>query len=302
MVGDAILDCYRTAGGRSRCFAGGAAVVAAHLRQLGASPVLVTRLSRDGNAARLKKCLDTLGVEVAAVAHPGSQPVRIRRVGPAGITATPRSEAVEAPPAATTERLIGIVAERRCELDAAIFADFGHGTVTPELLDGLLPMLRSNVRILAGDVSGPRPSLLAMRRFDLLTPTEDELRRLSPSVGPRPALGRLGARMVDELGLAHLLVTRNRAGCVRFDADGTSRATASPAATVVDEVGAGDALLAAATLGLAGGMSIDDAVDVGQRAAAAALAQLGNAPIDWPRLHAALATPASTPAAARPAA
>jgi len=292
VVGDAILDCYRTPAGRSRCFAGGAAVIAGHLQQLGAKPVLITQLAADGNAAQLLRYVDHLGVEVEAIPTATPQPVRIRRVhdGPR-IADSPRRELIAAPSAETVGRVAGAVAERRLGLDAVVFADFGHGTVTPELLDGLLPILRPSVRVLTGDVSGPRASLLAMRRFDLLTPTERELRRLSPSPSPTVALDDLARRMVDDLALHHLLVTRDAAGCVRYGANGRRRSLPSRARGVLDEVGAGDALLAAATLGLCGDLGIAASVRLGQLAAAAAIARVGNAPVDWVRIREAVLGP-----------
>jgi len=288
VVGDAILDCYRTPHGRSHCYAGGAAVIAGHLKQLGANPVLVTLTGQDGDSAQLHERLDALRLDHRALPLRSSLPLRIRRVEGTTITALAYPEQhIAPPPAETADRVASAVAELCGGLDAAIFVDFGYGTVTPALLDRLLPSLRPRVGVLAGDVSGPRASLLAMRRFDLLTPTESELRRLTPSPTTTPSLPAIGRRMQRELDLAHLLVTRDRRGCVRFDADGTQETLPSPAVRVVDEVGAGDALLAVATLALSCGFTAHQATRLGQRAAAAAVAQLGNAPIDWPRLHAA---------------
>ncbi|MBB6428999.1 PfkB family carbohydrate kinase [Algisphaera agarilytica] len=304
VVGDVILDCYRSDGGRSHCFPGGAGVIAGHLRRLGAQPVLVTQLANDGNARQLRRGLDDLGIEVHAVPTDAAQPVRTRRVQGHRITATPRQELIESPPPVTTGRIAGAITERRLDLDAVIFADFGHGTVTPELLDGVLPILRPSTPVLTGDVSGPRASLLAMRKFDLLTPTERELRRLSPSPSPLTPLDALGRRLVTELDLKHLLVTRDASGCVRYSSNGTKREQPSLASMyqtrVFDEVGAGDALLAAATLGLCSGLGIRSSVRLGQIAAAAAIAQIGNAAMGWERLHRVIA-PQATSAASYPA-
>ncbi|MEM9417959.1 MAG: PfkB family carbohydrate kinase [Planctomycetota bacterium] len=289
VVGDVILDCYRTLGGRSRCYPGGAGVIAGHLRRLGAQPILITQLANDGNARQLRRGLDDLGIEVLAVPTAAAQPVRTREIVGPRIRATPRQELIEAPAPEITGRIAGTIAEHRLGLDAVIFADFGHGTVTPELLDGVLPILRPSTAVLTGDVSGPRASLLAMRKFDLLTPTERELRRLSPSPSPLASLDELGKRLVTELNLKHLLVTRDASGCVRYGSNGTKREQPSLAnmyqTRVADEVGAGDALLAATTLGLCGGLGIRSSVRLGQIAAAAAIAQIGNAPVDWKRLY-----------------
>lgn len=285
VVGDAILDCYRHADGRSRCYAGGAAVIAAHLKALGAEPTLVTLIGRDGDSVQLKDCLGQMDLACEALPERSALPVRNRRVHGTTITATPRLELFAPPPPEAIGRVAGTVAELRTGIDAAVFVDFGYGTVCPALLDELLPILRPSVGTLAGDVSGPRVSLLAMRGFDLLTPTEAELRRLTPSPTPAAPLDQLAARVRADLGTAHLLVTRDRHGCVRFDADGTHTASPSAAGRVVDEVGAGDALLATTTLALSAGLGIDDATLLGQWAAAAALAQVGNAPVGWERLR-----------------
>ncbi|MEL7088198.1 MAG: PfkB family carbohydrate kinase, partial [Planctomycetota bacterium] len=110
-------------------------------------------------------------------------------------------------------------------------------------------------------------------------------------------------RLKRELELSHLLVTRDRHGGVRYDTDDYPHTFASAATCVIDEVGAGDALLAATTLALAGGLAPRDATQLGQWAAAAALARMGNAPVGWPAVGRA-ATRALSPAkkSARPAA
>ena len=184
VVGDAILDTYCHEDGTSSCYAGGAAVIAAHLRALGAEPRLITLTARDGDTAQLLRCLERVDVPYEAVAARASLPARVREVCNGQIKARRKLQLVLSPPPSTVGRIAGAVAELRASLDAVVFCDFGYGAVTPALLDGLLPVLRPSVATLAGDVSGPRPSLLAMRRFDLLTPTESELRRLTPSPVP----------------------------------------------------------------------------------------------------------------------
>ncbi|MEM1108176.1 MAG: PfkB family carbohydrate kinase [Planctomycetota bacterium] len=302
VVGDAILDRYRTPDGHTQSFAGGAAVIAGHLKQLGAEPVLITQLSADAHAGRLLRIVDHLGVEVEAIPTAAAQPTRLREVYADRITARPRQELVTPPGPETLSRLAGAVAERRLQLDAVVFADFGYGTVTAELLDALLPVIRPHIGVLAGDVSGARPSLLAMRRFDLLTPTEAELRRLSPSVSPKTPLDGLAQQLKQALALKHLLITRNAAGCVHYGPIGRPRVIPSRAAAVVDDVGAGDALLAAATLSLSSGLNIENAVQFGQIAAAAAIARVGNAPVTWDRLRGVFETTETTQKSARPAA
>ncbi|MEM9883966.1 MAG: PfkB family carbohydrate kinase [Planctomycetota bacterium] len=304
VVGDAVLDVYRAADGRSACYAGGAAVIAGHLHALGATPRLITRLGDDGDGRQLRRLLEERGVACHRLPTRDATPLRVRRVMGDAVVATAadrRDHRVHAAEPRETRRLVDLLLEpdHLDTAEAVVFADFGHGTVSPELLDAVLPELRPRVRVLAGDVSGPRVSLLAMRGFDLLTPTEAELRRLVAAASAVAPLDELARHLVDRLTPRQLLVTRDRRGCVRYGRDGSVAATPSPARRVVDEVGAGDALLAAATLCLCAGYPIEEAVDFGQTAAAASVMRTGNAPVGWDALLAAADMPgcANRPAA-----
>ncbi|MEM9883983.1 MAG: PfkB family carbohydrate kinase [Planctomycetota bacterium] len=286
VVGDAVLDVYRGTDGRSACYAGGAAVIAGHLHALGANSVLVTRLGNDGDGRHLHRLLKNRGIACHPLPTRDATPLRVRRVVGDAVVADAgqrRDHHVYTLESGETRRLADLLRQPD-HLDAAeavVFADFGHGTVGPELLDAVLPELRPRVGVLAGDVSGPRVSLLAMRGFDLLTPAEAELRRLVAASSGTDPLDGLAQHLVERLAVRHLLVTRDRHGCVRYGPDGTIHTAASRAGRVVDEVGAGDALLATATLGLCAGYPIEDAVELGQRSAAAAVMRVGNAPVGW---------------------
>jgi bifunctional ADP-heptose synthase (sugar kinase/adenylyltransferase) len=62
------------------------------------------------------------------------------------------------------------------DIAAVIFADFGYGTITSGLLDGVMPIVRKKVPVITADVSGRQSNLLRFRDVDLLCPTERELR------------------------------------------------------------------------------------------------------------------------------
>ena len=295
VVGDSILDCYRFQDGTSRCYAGGAAVIAGHLHALGADAHLITLTAPDDDSRQLRRCLDQAGLPHTALPLARALPRRVRRVQGRRITAEPGGRLLPEPRPTAPDCVAQQLDRRAPAHGSVIFADFGYGSVGPALLDQVLPTLRPRVRFLAGDVSGPRVSLLSMRRFNLLTPTAAELRRLVAHPDASATLDSLARRLRYDLALQHLLVTRDRHGCVRYDADGSASRYATAATHVADEVGAGDALLAVTSLALAGGLDPDTATRLGQLAAAAAVAQIGNAPLTWDRL-----AEADHPASARP--
>ena len=295
VVGDTILDCYRLGDGTSRCYAGGAAVIASHLRRLGAAAQLITLMGHDTDAQRARQCLQETGVTTTALPRHEPLPHRVREAqGQDQTRTTPHKsqELYRPPPPGTVNRVAQTIEQQVEPGDVVVFADFGYGTVCPELLDRVAAALRRRGCFLAGDVSGPRVSLLAMRGFDLLTPTEAELRRLVAHPEADAPLEVLAPRLRRDLNVKHLLVTRDRRGCVRFGDDGSATHAASLVRRVVDVVGAGDALLAVTGLAMATGFATDAAVRLGQIAAAAAVGELGNAPLTWARLRGAAAVAA----------
>lgn len=280
---------------RQSDYLGGAAIVAAHLKRLGAEPLLLTTLGPQGDNAsdQSRATLDQLGVRSLAPATRQSLPVKQRFVvdGQKVLKVNhgrpqPLDHATQQ---AFVSRLIDACEGTHDALDAVIFTDFGFGTLTTSLLEAALPELRPRVPIIAGDTSGPRRSLMAMHRADLLTPTEAELRGIGGD--PDGSLPSLASRIMQKLACPNLMVTLGARGTVLFrpreaepaewfKARLRSDYLPSLADRVVDVVGAGDAMLATATLAMTTGADLAQSAYLGSAAAALAVARLGNAPID----------------------
>jgi len=328
VVGDAVLDRYvfceaaDVAGEapiltvkpkQERTYLGGAAIVAAHLRAMGARPHLfTTTVADDAASAELLDSLDEMGIEHTHWPIHRTLPHKQRFM-------VDRQKLLKVDHADTqpidtkTERaMLGALGELRTQLDAAIFVDFGYGSITTPLLAGALPLLRPHVKTLAGDVSGARRTLLAMNDCDLLTPTERELRSVVGDFDE--SLPTIAMRVMRQLNVPNLTVTLAERGCVMFHPrnaapghwfDSRLRSEYLPtlADRVDDPVGAGDAMLAAATLALSGGATLPQAGYVGSLAAACALATVGNLPVRSEDLlrRAALCGELHVPAAARSA-
>jgi hypothetical protein len=157
-------------------YLGGAAILAAHVRALGASCHLVTTVAEDAVSATILEELDRRGVVYHTFATRRALPLKIRY-----LVETQKllkvDQAQSQPLDSTTQReMMGTLAELRTSLDAVIFCDFGYGTVTHALLAEALPLLRPHVGVMAGGISGIQRTLLAFREFDLLVPKERELR------------------------------------------------------------------------------------------------------------------------------
>ena len=315
VVGDALEDRYLLPGAagsaaRTLRFPGGAAAAACHAAALGASATLVSPAGADPASHALDARLRAAGVEPVLLPLRPDLPVK-ERVFVRGREVRKATRGGAAGPDPARERRLREAAAGAVGggVDAVVLADFGFGCLRAAALSPLLETLRPACRVLSGDVSGPRETLTAMRGADLLCPTGVELRAACGA--PDAPLPDLAAGLTRRLGVHHLLATLDARGAVLFHPrdprpghwfEHRSRADHLPslAGRVVDPVGAGDALLAAATLTLAAGGTGLEAAYVGSLAAAVAVGRLGNAAVCVEALRAAVdARPELRPAAAQ---
>ena len=277
-----------------RRFDGGAAIIARHLAAMGARPILVTALPGTADAEALRHRLTDQGISVhwIDVDCPLAEKQRFL-VGTAKVMKLDLCEPITLD-AARRRELLEMAADQARTCDAAIVADYGLGMLTSATLTELCRRLRTHVRVLVGDVSGRRSNLLAMRDVDLLCPSEVELRDALHNYGE--GLSAVTCQLLNTTGCRAALVTLGDQGLIAFESgaggaappdDWSTRLQAEhvPAmlSHAVDALGCGDALLAAATLTLAGGAGSEPplllAGVLGSLAAAAQTQKLGNAVI-----------------------
>lgn len=304
VVGDTIVDDYfhcdatHVAGEapmlnatlvRRERFWGGAAIVAQHLRGLGAHVTLATPIGRGKASRGLAMACEDNQTDLIPLIHDHSLP-RKRRYLAKGAKLLKLDDAP--PPAFPAQRVDDFLLsiERAADAwDLVILLDFGYGALAQNTLPRLLATLRPRAHVLLGDVSGPRADLMALKGCDLLCPTENELRTAmrAPSVG----LATLAGSLAGQAGARGVIVKLGEDGLVAFDAtrrDASDRLLSdflpSMAHRAVDPLGCGDALLSVAGVSLAVGGSLFDASLLGSVAAAMEAETPGNRPIVLERL------------------
>jgi rfaE bifunctional protein nucleotidyltransferase chain/domain len=299
IAGEAPVMSLRPIGRRE--FDGGAAVIARHAAALGARPVLVTPLPRDPVAEALRLRLELEGVEVRPIDVSGRVPEKQRfLVGHQKVMKLDPERGIVVDEAARRAAVAASLAAAE-DADAAIVCDFGAGFFTAPMMETLTRGLADRVGVVAGDVSGRRSHLQAMRRMDLLTPSEVEIRDARHDWND--GIPAVVDRLLQATESRAAIVTLAGEGCLLFEAetgagdpgaadpgrsalDGHFRprlaATHIPAlaAQVVDPLGCGDALLATATLTLATGATATAAMAIGSIAAATHAGRLGNPTVD----------------------
>lgn len=325
VIGDAILDRYVFCDAQNlasespmmsltqldeRSFLGGAAVVAQHVAAMGASACLVTSVGSDEPSEQLASSLHAAGVEHHMLnARP--ELVQKTRFVVDETKLLKLDHGHPHPLDSRNERAAAdIIAQQVRTAHAVIWCDFGYGTITDGLWLRVSAEVRRHAAVVAADVSGHRSQLLRFAHVDLLCPTERELRTAMHDFDN--GLSAVAWKCLHRTQAQHLLVTLDKRGLVAFDRqshDPTSaqwrerlRSEHLPALgdRTVDKLGCGDALLAATTLSLAAGATLNQAAYLGSAAAAIELGRIGNVPVDAATLVEWLGSRDELSAAAKP--
>ncbi|HKS38743.1 MAG TPA: PfkB family carbohydrate kinase [Verrucomicrobiae bacterium] len=296
VIGDTIVDSYTYCsliGGTAKTptfsvkferqvdFPGGAAVVAKHVRAAGGEVVFSTVLGNDSLKDLVLNDLQSAGIQCEFVVDP-TRPTTQKNAFITNGYRMLKVDRLDNRPISET-----IVNQLRSHLarhsvDAVVFSDFRHGifnklTIPP--LAGAVPA--GIIRVADSQVANRWGNILEFQDFDLITPNEREARF---ALGDQDSTVRpLALDLYKKAGCKALILKLGERGIITYRApDPEVRSffiVDSFADRVVDAVGAGDALLAYATLALVATKSNVIASILGSLAAAAACERDGNDPV-----------------------
>ena len=262
-------------------FAGGAAIVARHLREAGAEVLFSTVMGDDDRKDFVLQEMKTHGVrceaeidktrvttQKSAYIAGGYRLLKVDRVDN-----RPISERI-------LERLKKTLASSGA--DAVVFSDFRHGIFSPATIPQLLAAVPDKAfKVGDSQVASRWGNILDFNGFDLITPNEREARF---ALGDQDSVIRpLALELYKRAKCRTLILKLGERGILTYRApnpDVRSFFTVdSFTERVVDPIGAGDALLAYATLALVATGSQVIASILGSIAAAIACEHEGNQPV-----------------------
>ena len=298
VVGDTIVDSYtRTAmiGGQTktptisvryesqRDYVGGAGIVAKHLRAAGADVTFSTVLGDDRWRDFVLKELRAAGVETRAIID-STRPTTHKN---AIICEDHRLLKIDTLDNRTiSDRILGELQKgvREVPCDGIVFSDFRHGIFNRATIPPLVDAIPSGVfRVADSQVASRWGNILEFQNFDLITPNEREARF---ALGDQDSVVRpLALRLYEAARCKNLILKMGERGLLTYrqrpnlDDMRAFFVIDSFADHVRDAVGAGDALLAYATLGeIATGDPVV-AATLGAMAAAVECEHDGNVPV-----------------------
>ncbi|BEL07427.1 PfkB family carbohydrate kinase [Actinoplanes sichuanensis] len=233
---------------------GGAGLAALLAAAHGHQVALVTALAADAAGARLNELLTAAGIEVYALPLPGPTPEKIRlRAGGQVLLRLDRGGPPQAPGEASAA-----VLELLRDATAILVSDYGRGVARHPALRAAIEDSKAPV-VWDPHPNGPPP----VPNVRLVTPNEDEARRLSGDAGNGSGLStaqRAGHTLRQRWRAGAVVVTRGTEGAVLCQGGPTPLVVPVPESSGGDTCGAGDAFAAAAAVALADGALVSEAV------------------------------------------
>jgi rfaE bifunctional protein kinase chain/domain len=296
VIGDTIVDSYTYCsliGGTAKTptfsvkyerqvdYPGGAAVVAKHMRRAGAEVVFSTVMGNDALKDFVLADLAAMGIQCNAVIDP-TRPTTQKNAFITNGYRMLKVDKLDNRP--ITGRILDQLksAVARYPADAVVFSDFRHGVFNRQTIPSLTAAVPAgSLRVADSQVANRWGNILEFQEFDLITPNEREARF---ALGDQDSTIRpLAMDLYIKSRCKTLILKLGERGSITYRAPSPEVRSFfivdSFADRVVDAVGAGDAMLAYATLSLVSTKSSVMASILGSFAAAISCEHDGNRPI-----------------------
>jgi len=300
VVGDLIVDEYITCDplGMSRedptivvtpimrdMYVGGAGIVSAHAKGLGAKVTYFGVVGDDETASFAESTLSSQGVDACLIRdqnRPTTLKQRYRALGKTLLRVSHlRQHAIDHD---TADSLLKKMVPVIKQADLLIFSDFNYGCLPQRLVDGIqaycvkckVPMVAdSQVSSQMGDVS----------RFTdmmLITPTEHEARIATQD--NESGLVILADKLLNKARAGHIFITLGAEGVMVHSPTSIGQGLSTDQLPAFNEApkdvsGAGDCLLTCSSMALVCGANIWESAYLGSIAAACQVGRVGNSPL-----------------------
>ena len=275
---------------------GGGANAVMNLAALGVNVLPVGVVGDDEAGSLLLECFREKRISISGIERLKNHPTTTKTRILAGMSHNSRQQVVrvdrEAEPLGELHpallNLVNAAREYATACDGLLVSDYGYGAATPRLLT----FIKSNHCLENKPITvDSRYRILEYEGATAATPNEPEVEEaLGVKIGHDDRkLFDAGARLLEELALDSLVITRGRDGMVSFERD--SKPVAIPiygSDQVVDVTGAGDTVIATYTAALAAGADTLDAARLANFAGGIVVMKRGTATVSAKELLAAI--------------
>ncbi len=263
---------------------GGAANVALNIKALGATPLMCAVTGKDAYADEFMQLLKKRDMYTEGIITSASRKTSVKtRVISSGQhllrVDEENTHALSQTEFTSFTHLIDMLI-RTEKPDAIIFEDYDKGLLSPELIRFVVDLAHQHNIPVTADPK--QRNFLTYKGVDLFKPNYHEMKtglKTEFTKDDIPAIRGLAARLISEMKVRHVLLTLSEAGCVIVSRDAMHRVPAE-IRDISDISGAGDTVIATATLCLACGLNIKDLAYVSNLAGGLVCEYSGVVPVD----------------------
>ena len=266
-------------------FVGGAGIVAAHAKGLGATVQFLSVTGIDASREYALEGLATAGVAAQLFVDDGRPTTLKQRYRSKGKSLLRVSHLHQSAISATLQTQLMTAMEQALDgADLLVFSDFNYGCLPQPLVDQLVAMAKTRGVLIAADSqsSSQVGDISRFKGMDLITPTEREARISTRN--REDGLVFLAEQLRQQADARNVLLKLGEEGLLIHAGGGkegewlTDRIDALNS-VAKDVAGAGDSLLVVSAMTLACGGTIWEAACLGSLAAAVQVGRVGNMPL-----------------------
>jgi len=283
------------AASREDTMPGGAGNAVANLCALGVEVSVAGLVGDDAQGRFLRSLLERLGADCSGIVNDPSRPTTLKTRFVAKGQQMMRVDSEKTHPLSedAAEALLKAMAPALEKAGAVILSDYAKGCLTPTIIRAIMDKARTRGIPVLVDPKGVDYSLYT--GADVITPNKGELCLASGGMpaGTDSEIAEAAKKILNAHGIGATIVTRSEEGVslIRRDAKIPPLHLPALAKEVIDVSGAGDTVIAVIAATLASGAGLDDAIILGNLAAAIAVGKAGTAIVRSQELKEAMQNP-----------
>ncbi len=266
---------------------GGAANVANNILSLNGEPVLLGVIGKDIAGSRLRKEIKRYGMETFLVEDKTRfTTVKTRIIAHHQQIARVDKEIQETVKDSTNDRIISYLKKIIGELDGIIMEDYNKGLLNARLIREIVDIGNRYGKVVTAD---PKfDNFFEYRDVSLFKPNEREVESILGMKIDDGNLDGVESVLLERLNDSPVIMTRGELGMVVFESARKAFIIPTNAKEISDVTGAGDTVIAVATLALVSGANVKESAVLANNAAGVKVSKFGAVPVTFEELKEAL--------------
>lgn len=259
--------------------AGGASNVALNMHAMGGKLSMAGVAGLDDSGIWLREFLSAAAIDTEGIVAEDNRMTTVKTRFATKVQQLLRVDREDSRPIKerTQAQILDHITRHISEWDAVVLSDYCKGVFeNPDFVRRIIRICNDNHVIVTIDSKSRH--IEAFENADFVKPNNLELENaVNIEISDLESLDRAGKVYLERSRAKSIIVTRGAEGISIFERGSRRRDYASKAVQVFDVTGAGDTVISTVTLGLASGLSLDDAVVLANIAAGVVIGKRGTA-------------------------